>query len=40
MKNLWFALLFLAGGMSHEIRHPVQCQCIASRNVSSPRKPR
>ncbi|WP_269759867.1 hypothetical protein [Variovorax sp. E3] len=31
MKKLWFALLFLAGGISHEIRNPVSCQCITAR---------
>jgi hypothetical protein len=29
MRKLWFALLFLAGGVAHEMRNPVQCQCIA-----------
>jgi hypothetical protein len=31
MKNLWFALLFFAGGISHEVRHPTNCQLITSR---------
>ncbi len=34
MRSLWFALLFLAGGISHELRNPVRCQCIASRHVA------
>jgi len=34
MKKIWFVLLFLAGGISHEIRNPVSCQCIASRQAA------
>lgn len=30
MKKLWFALLFFAGGVAHEVRNPTSCQCIAS----------
>jgi hypothetical protein len=43
MKKIWFALLFLAGGISHEIRNPVSCQCISTRQANDlrgrPRKP-
>jgi len=28
------ALLFLAGGVAHEIRNPAQCQCIATRRLA------
>lgn len=31
MKKLWLALLFLTGGIAHEVRNPVSCQCIATR---------
>jgi len=37
MKKLWFALLFFAGGVAHEVRNPTSCQCIASVS-SSPRQ--
>jgi hypothetical protein len=37
MKKLWFALLFLAGGITHEIRNPVSCQCITARFSPTPR---
>jgi hypothetical protein len=30
MKRLLFALLFLLGGVAHEVRHPLQCTAIAS----------
>ncbi|AGU51672.1 hypothetical protein VAPA_1c46040 [Variovorax paradoxus B4] len=39
MKKLWFALLFLAGGLAHEVRNPASCQCIASVSLS-PRRPK
>lgn len=31
MKKLWFAMTFFLGGFAHELRNPVNCQCIASR---------
>lgn len=31
MKKLWMALIFLAGGLAHELRNPLSCQCISSR---------
>jgi hypothetical protein len=34
MKKLWFALLFFAGGVAHEVRNPTNCQCIASVSLS------
>jgi len=37
MRSLWFALLFLAGGISHEIRNPFSCQCIPAREQSGAR---
>jgi len=37
MKKLWFALIFLAGGISQEIRNPVNCLCITSSQPSGPR---
>ncbi|SEL56871.1 hypothetical protein SAMN05518845_108300 [Variovorax sp. YR750] len=38
MKKLWLALLFFAGGVAHEIRNPVSCQCISSRQEDGVRK--
>ncbi|MET3495496.1 hypothetical protein [Variovorax boronicumulans] len=39
MKKLWFALLFFAGGLAHEVRNPVNCQCIATtRDFTGTRK--
>jgi hypothetical protein len=37
MKSFWLALLFLAGGVSHELRHPTSCQLIAQRQVAGKR---
>jgi len=34
MNRWWLALLFLAGGISHEIRQPVGCHCISVRRQS------
>ncbi|CAA2106723.1 hypothetical protein [Variovorax paradoxus] len=36
MKKLWFALLFFAGGIAHEVRNPVNCQCISARQPAGP----
>jgi hypothetical protein len=33
MKKLWFALIFLAGGMAHEVRDPFSCQSIIARHA-------
>ncbi|MBB3293228.1 hypothetical protein FHT39_001867 [Mitsuaria sp. BK045] len=30
MKRLVLALLFLLGGMAHEVRHPLKCTAITS----------
>ncbi|MDM0019494.1 hypothetical protein [Variovorax saccharolyticus] len=38
MKKLWFVLLFLAGGVAHEVRNPVGCQCINVRESEGGRK--
>jgi hypothetical protein len=38
MKKLWFALFFFAGGIAHEVRNPVSCQCIATRVNARPRQ--
>ncbi|MFH0129400.1 hypothetical protein ACGLHS_04270 [Variovorax sp. VaC1] len=35
MKKLWLALLFLSGGIAHEIRNPVSCQCISARQADT-----
>jgi hypothetical protein len=40
MKNLWFALVFFAGGFAHEVRNPVSCQCISSRRSDFSPEPR
>ena len=36
MKKLWFALLFLAGGIAQELRNPVSCQTITVRQAAEP----
>jgi hypothetical protein len=33
MRKLWLALLFFAGGVSHEIRNPFSCHCITARQA-------
>ncbi|SCK32183.1 hypothetical protein VAR608DRAFT_2793 [Variovorax sp. HW608] len=38
MRKLWFALLFFAGGMAHELRHPLSCQAISVRQGTDPRQ--
>ncbi|WP_259652121.1 hypothetical protein [Variovorax sp. UMC13] len=40
MKTLWFALLFMAGGIAHELRNPVSCQCITARAATGAEKKR
>ncbi|HEX2011729.1 MAG TPA: hypothetical protein VJN44_12405 [Roseateles sp.] len=40
MRKLWFALLFLMGGLAHEIRHPTQCHSITSRFSAAPQRRR
>jgi len=34
MRKLWLSLLFLAGGMAHELRNPLNCQCVGTRPVA------
>lgn len=29
MKNFCFGLFFFLGGFAHELRNPVNCQCLA-----------
>jgi hypothetical protein len=36
MNKIWLALLFLAGGISHEIRNPTSCHCISVRRSVRP----
>ncbi|MBB3178260.1 hypothetical protein [Variovorax sp. Sphag1AA] len=33
MKKLWFALIFFAGGLAHEVRNPFNCLCITARRT-------
>jgi hypothetical protein len=40
MKKLWLALLFFAGGVAHEVRHPLSCHAISSRQGDGPKKRR
>jgi hypothetical protein len=40
MKKLWLALLFFAGGISHEVRDPLSCECITVRQFSGPARRR
>ena len=35
MRSIWFALLFLAGGLSHELRKPVNCESIVTRQAGT-----
>jgi hypothetical protein len=39
MKKLWLAMLFLAGGFAHEVRNPLNCHSISSRQLAGPRRP-
>lgn len=40
MRKLCFAFLFLLGGLSHEIRNPINCSCVATtRDVKPKRRP-
>jgi hypothetical protein len=36
MHKLWLALLFLAGGVSYEARHPYTCESIPARRETWP----
>jgi hypothetical protein len=38
MKSLWFALLFLAGGIAHEVRNPLTCHTITARQTGTTRR--
>jgi hypothetical protein len=38
MRSLWFALLFLAGGLSHELRKPVNCECVVARQAGTAKR--
>jgi len=38
MRKLWLALLFLAGGVAHELRTPTHCLCITASGSSGPRR--
>jgi len=40
MKKLWLALIFFAGGLAHEVRNPVSCQCITAREFAGPDRKR
>lgn len=40
VRKILFALLFLAGGISHEIRNPISCLCIASGSGAEPKRRR
>jgi hypothetical protein len=39
MKKIGFALLFFLGGFAHELRNPVSCQSVASRQAVVWRSP-
>jgi hypothetical protein len=36
MRKIWLALLFLAGGIAHEIRNPFSCHCVTTRQAAQP----
>lgn len=38
MRTLWFALLFLLGGISHEVRKPSNCESLSTGQFTGPRK--
>jgi len=38
MRKLCLAFLFLMGGLSHEIRNPVGCSCIAANQEVRPKR--
>jgi hypothetical protein len=38
MRRIWFALLFFAGGIAHEVRNPVNCQLLSTRSGVELRK--
>jgi hypothetical protein len=38
LRKLWLALVFLAGGMVQELRHPTNCELIAARQVAGATK--
>jgi hypothetical protein len=40
MKRLWLALLFFAGGVAQEVRHPTSCETITARYAWSPTRRR
>jgi hypothetical protein len=40
MKKLWLALVFLAGGVAQELRHPTHCSCITARQSAAPKRRR
>ena len=40
MKKIWLALLFFAGGVAHEVRNPLNCQCMAARPFAVPARRR
>jgi hypothetical protein len=34
MKKLWYAVLFLLGGVAHELRSPFQCACVIRQTMA------
>jgi len=38
MRKLCLAFLFLLGGLSHEIRNPVSCNCVVTRQDVKPKR--
>jgi hypothetical protein len=40
MRKIWFALLFLAGGISQEMRNPLTCETTSARYQLWPGKRR
>jgi hypothetical protein len=40
MRKIWFALLFFAGGLAHEVRNPTSCHAIATSHATGTRRRR
>ncbi|MDB5851545.1 MAG: hypothetical protein JWP29_5297 [Rhodoferax sp.] len=38
-KKLGLSFVFFLGGMAHELRNPIQCQCVTARAVAIWRAP-
>ena len=39
LKKWGMACVFFLGGLAHELRNPIQCQCVTSRAAATWRAP-